>query len=65
MKGTPLKTHNHCFYGKQYKDSFNSNGLHRWQNIIDLIHSDVFMMDGKSLGASYFITFIDEHSIKV
>lgn len=35
-------------------------------NILDLVHTDVCMMDGEFLGgASYFVTFIDDHSRKV
>ncbi|CAJ2658330.1 unnamed protein product [Trifolium pratense] len=66
VKGTPLKTCTHCFSGKQHRVSFRSSGPHRRQNILDLIHTDVCMMDSKSLGgALYFVTFIDDHSRKV
>ena len=66
MKVTSLKTCTHCFAGKQHKVSFHNTGPHRRQNILDLVHTDVCMMDSKSLGgASYFVTFIDDHSRKV
>lgn len=62
MKGTPLKTCTHCFSGKQHRVSFNSNGPH----ILNLVHTDVCMIDDKYLGgASYFVTFINNDSIKL
>lgn len=65
MKDNPLKIFTH-FFGKQHRVSFNNNGPRRRPNILDLIHTDVCMMDGKYLGgASYFFTFIDDHSRKV
>lgn len=66
MKGTPLKICTHYFSDKQHRVFFNSNGPHRRPNILDLIHIDVFMMNGKSLdGASYIFTFSNDHSRKV
>lgn len=66
MKGTPLKTCTYYFSSKQHKVSFNSNGHHWRPNILDLVHNDVCMMDGTSLDdASYFVTFIEDHSRKV
>lgn len=65
VKDTPLKTCLHCFSGKQYIVSFNSNGPHIRPNILDLVHAYVCMMDDKYLGgASYFVTFIDDRSSK-
>ena len=66
IKGTNLDTCVDCIMGKQHRVSFHSYLPSRKSNILDLIHTDVCMMSTKSMGgASYFVTFIDDHSRKV
>lgn len=65
VKDTPLKTCTQCFSSKKHGVFFNNNSSHKRPSILDLVHINVCMMDGKSLGAaSYFVTFIDDHSRK-
>ncbi|KAL5821663.1 hypothetical protein ACOSQ3_023545 [Xanthoceras sorbifolium] len=66
MKGTSLPTCVDCIMGKQHRVAFRSSPPSRKANILDLIHTDVCSMSCKSLGgATYFVTFIDDHSRKV
>lgn len=61
-----LKSCDHCIVGKTHRVAFNTHSSSRKQGVIDLIHTDVFSMQSKSLGgALYFVTFIDDHSRKV
>lgn len=57
----------HCLEGKQTRVSFKTNPPHRQPNVLDLVHSDVCgPLKVKTLGgASYFVTFIDDHSRKL
>lgn len=66
VKATPLKTCTNYFSSKQHKVSFNNNDPRMRPNILDLVHTDVFMIDGEYLGgASYCVIFIDDHTRKV
>ena len=62
-----LKKCGYYLVGKQHNVSFKSSSFIRKPEIFDLIHFNVFgPMKTRSLGgASYFITFIDDHSKKV
>lgn len=65
-KGVSLKTCVDCLAGKQHRVAFHRTPISRKINILDLIHSDVCMMDSRTLGgALYFVIFIDDHSRKV
>lgn len=57
----------HCLASKQDKVAFKTFSLARKSNVLDLIYSDVCgPLKIKTLGgASYFGTFIDNHSRKV
>ena len=57
----------HCIYGRQLRVSFMRGGHERKNNLLELVHFDVFgPVNVKSLGgASYFVTFIDDASRKV
>ena len=51
---------------KQHRYTFYRLYLHRCQSILDLVYTDVCSMNAKNLdGATYFVTFIDDHSRKV
>ena len=66
MKDIYLNTCTHCFIGKHARVAFHSSGPYRRPNVLNLVHTDVCTIDTKSLGsASYFVTFIDDHSQKV
>ena len=67
IKGKPLESYEDCLAGKQCRVSFQrSDEAKRRKQILDLVHSDVCSMSEKSLsGAQYFVTFIDDRSIKV
>ncbi|KAG6543704.1 hypothetical protein Mapa_014888 [Marchantia paleacea] len=55
-----------CAQGKSHKASFPKKSLHRSEELLDLIHSDVCgKIPHKSLlGAQYYVTFIDDKSRK-
>ena len=62
----PLKTCDHCSIGKAHRVAFHTYPPSRRPNFIDLIYTDVCTMLTKTVGgALYFLTFIDDHSIKV
>ena len=66
LKGTDLTSCTHCLVGKQHRHVFHRLHLHRCQSIFDLVHTDVSFINAKSLGgATYFVTFIDDHSRKI
>lgn len=66
LKDVNLKSCVDCLAGKQHRVSFRRNPPSRRPRVLDLVHTDVCSMTEKSLGgASYFVTFIDDHSRKV
>jgi hypothetical protein len=66
LKGITLKPYEHYFAGKQHSVAFRTRTPHHAENVLDIVHTDVFSMTGKSLGgALYFVTFIDDHSRKI
>ncbi|KAG7553078.1 Zinc finger CCHC-type superfamily [Arabidopsis thaliana x Arabidopsis arenosa] len=67
ISGLHLEKCAHCLRGKQHMVSFKSSVPSRKPKVLDLVHSDVCgPMKTKSLGgASYFVTFIDDHSRKL
>ena len=65
-KGTLLKTCVDCLAGKTHRVAFHRFPPSRRSKVLDLIHTDVCFMRDKTLGgASYYVTFIDDHSRKV
>ena len=61
----PLKTYDHCLFGKAHRVAFHTNPPSRRPNVIDLIHTYVCTMKTRTIGgALYFVTFIDDHSRK-
>ncbi|GKF33220.1 retrovirus-related pol polyprotein from transposon TNT 1-94 [Tanacetum coccineum] len=62
-----MKKCSHCLAGKQTRLAFKSHSPFKMENILDLVHFDVYgPMKTKTLGGcSYFVTFIDDHSRKV
>jgi len=52
---------------KKHRASFQYKASHRKPNVLDLVYSDVCspMTTSTLGGARYFVTFIDDHSIKV
>lgn len=67
ISGLHLQKCSHCFAGKQHRVSFKSSAPSRKPEVLDLVHTDVCgPMKTRSLGgASYFVTFIDDHSRKL
>ena len=67
LNNASLEKCSHCFAGKQNRVSFKTHQPHRMQNLLDLVHSDVFgpLKVHSFSGASYFVTFIDDHSRKL
>ncbi|MGV7994881.1 hypothetical protein PJP12_29880, partial [Mycobacterium kansasii] len=68
MTGTPLKTCLDCLLGKQHRVSFIKTASHvNKEHALDLVYSYVCgPMRTKTLGgALYFITFIDDASMRV
>jgi hypothetical protein len=66
LKGIILKPCEHCFASKQHRVAFRTRPLHRGENFLDIVHTDVCSMTEKSLGgALYFVTFIDDISRKI
>lgn len=67
MKGMSLEPCSDCLGGKQHRVAFQrSSTPTRRKHILDLVHTNVCSMSEKSIGgASYFVTFIDDHSRKV
>ena len=64
--GTCLKTCIHCLAGKTHRVAFKSYSPSRKSQILDLILTDVCIMQSRSIGgALYFVTFIDDCSRKV
>ena len=62
----PLKTCDHCLFGKAHRVAFHTNPSSRRSNVIDLIHTDVCTMQTRTVGdALYYVTFIDDHSRKI
>lgn len=66
IKSTPLKWCPHCLVGMQTRVTFNSSQHSRKPNVLDLTDFDVCSpVKTETLeGASYFVTFIDDHSRK-
>ena len=61
-----LKNCVHYLVGKTHKVAFKSFSSSRKSQILNLIHTDVFMMQTRSIGgALYFMAFIDDCSRKV
>ena len=61
-----LKTCVNCLAGKTHRVAFKSFFPSRKSQILDLIHTDVCMMQSRSIwGALYFVTFIDDCFRKV
>ncbi|WZZ37770.1 hypothetical protein YC2023_034029 [Brassica napus] len=67
MKGISLSPCHDFLAGKQHRVAFRrSSTPMRRKHILDLVHTDVCSMSEKSNGgASYFVTFVDDHSRKV
>ena len=67
LRSYELNLCEHCIYGRQCRVSFMRGGHERKNNLLELVHSDVFgLVNVKSLGgASYFVTFIDDASRKI
>ncbi|KAE8660874.1 hypothetical protein F3Y22_tig00116946pilonHSYRG00054 [Hibiscus syriacus] len=66
VKGKPLDPCAHCLAGKQHIVAFQRSSPTRRKNILDLVHTDMCSMSERSIGgAFYFVTFIDDHSMKV
>ena len=66
LQGLPLKTCDHCLFGKAHRVAFHTNPPSRRPNVIDLIHTDVCTMQTKiGCSALYFVIFIDDHFRKV
>ena len=63
--GAPLETFDYCLVGKTHRVVFHTNHPTWRLNVIDLIHTDVYKMQTRTLDVSlYFVTFIDYHSRK-
>ena len=59
LQGMPLKTCDHCLVGKTHRVAFHTYPPSRRLNIIDLIHTDVFTMQTRTIGgALYFVTWL-------
>ena len=41
VKGTVLKSCEHCLAGKQHRVAFKRSSVHRTNNVLDLVYSDV------------------------
>ena len=56
----------HCLSGKQSRVAFRRFFSCRKPDILDLVHTDVCIMQSNTLGGVlYYVTFIDDHSRKV
>lgn len=57
----------HCPAGKRNRVSFKTNPPSRKSKLLELIHSDVCspLKVQSFVGASYFVTFIDDHVRKL
>ena len=56
-----LKTCVHCFVRNTHRVPFKSFSPSQKSQILDLIHTDVCMIQSRSIGdAHYFVTFIDD-----
>lgn len=55
-----------CVYGKQHRQTFESNSAKRATEILGIVHTDVCgPMKTESIGgAKYFLTFIDDKTRK-
>ena len=54
------------FVDKQHRVAFRTLPPHHAENVLDIVHTDVCSMNEKSDGgASYFVTFINDHFRKV
>jgi len=64
--GTKLNPCDYCLFGKQHRASFSRTSKLK-DNILDMVYSDVCgPMEVETFGGSrYFVTFIDDASIKV
>ena len=54
----------HCVFGKQTRVQFNKKTVHRTEDKLDYVHSDLWgpnKVPSRS-GARYFMTFIDDYS---
>ena len=61
-----LKTCVYYLAEKTYKVAFKSFSPSRKSQILDLIHTDVFMIQSRSIGSAlYFVTFINDYSRKM
>ncbi|KAL0554322.1 hypothetical protein IC582_008241 [Cucumis melo] len=67
LKSAPLKWFAHYLTGKQTSVTFKSSQHSRKPNVLELVHFNVCSpMKTKSLwGASYFVTFTNDHSRKI
>ena len=66
VKRTLLLPCTHCLFGKQSRVAFRRFHSRRKPDILDLVHSDVCIIQSNTLGgALYFVTFIDDHSRKM
>ena len=66
VKGTSILPCTHCLFGKQSRVAFHRFPSHRKLDILDLVHTDVCIMQSNTLGgALYYVTFIEDHSRKV
>ena len=67
LAGTSLKTYVHCLARKTHKVAFKSFFFSfRKSQILDLIHTDVCMMQSRSIGSAlYFMVLINDCSRKV
>ena len=62
----PLKTCDHCLFGKAHRVAFLTKQPSRRPNVIDLIHIDICTIQTRTIGGElYFVTFIDDHFRKV
>ena len=67
LKDAKLYMCNHCVVGKQRRVSFKHDSSSRKEEVLELVHSDVYgPLKVKSIGgALYFVTFIDDYSRKL
>ena len=62
IKGMSLKICIDCLTDKQYRVLFNKSPPHKRSHVLDLIHTDVYTIDARTLGGVlYFVTFIDDY----
>lgn len=67
LKHAELEPCEHCLAGKQNRISFHNHSSSRKTELLELVHTDIcgpLKVKTKG-GASYFVTFIDDHSRKL